>query len=131
VNSEAGWLSARGASRGSTAQRREVLLVECERAGVEGASPEVEAVYWFMVGLVLWGWAHGAALSCIGGALRHELPRFFRRQPCGAPERPHVRPANAEGFLGNKLAPTRAILREGCPFGESGRRAVRALDRSA
>jgi hypothetical protein len=40
--------------------------------------------------------------------------------------RPRLRLANAEGPLGQKLAPPRAILREGCPFGEGGRGAVRA-----
>jgi deferrochelatase/peroxidase EfeB len=57
-----------------------------------------------------------------------EPPNVFRRHPTPgvAPGRPHVRLANVEGPFGHKQAPPRAILREGCPFGEGGRGAVRA-----
>jgi hypothetical protein len=53
-------------------------------------------------------------------------PHVFRRHPCIAPGRPHVRLANAKGPFGHKPAPPRAILREDGPFGEGGRGAVRA-----
>ena len=40
--------------------------------------------------------------------------------------RPYVKLANVEGPFGHKLAPPRAVLREGDPFGEGERGAARA-----
>jgi hypothetical protein len=46
--------------------------------------------------------------------------------PAVAPGRPRARLANAEGPFGHKLAPSRAILREGGRFGEGGYEAARS-----
>ena len=58
--------------------------------------------------------------------LHHEPPHVLRRHSDAAPGRPYVRFANAEGPFGQKTAPTRAILREVCLFGEGGSGAARA-----
>ena len=72
------------------------------------------------------GIEEGTALCDYGSALRHEPQPVCRRHPGVAPGRPYVRLANAEGPFGQKLAPPRAVLREGGPIGEGERGAVRA-----
>ena len=75
------------------------------------------------------GIEEGTALCDFGSALHHEPPPICRRHPGVAPGRPYVRLANVERPFGHKLAPPRAILREGGPFGEGERGAdgVRAI----
>ena len=72
------------------------------------------------------GIEEGTALCDFGGALRHEPPPVCRRHPGVAPRRPYVRLANVEEPFGHKPAPPRTVLREGGPFGEGERGAVRA-----
>ena len=70
------------------------------------------------------GIEEGTALCDFCSALRHEPPPVCRRHPGVAPGRPYVRLANVEWPFGHKLAPPRAVLREGGPFGEGERGAV-------
>ena len=72
------------------------------------------------------GIEEGTALCDFGSALHHEPPPVCRRHPGVEPGRPRERLSDVEGPFGQKLAPPRAVLREGGPFGEGERGAVRA-----
>jgi len=71
------------------------------------------------------GIEEGTALCDFGSTLRHEPPPVCRRHPGIAPGQPHVRLANIDGPFVHELTPPRAVLREGDPFGEGERGAVR------
>ena len=99
-----------------------------------GSSPEVEKNQGWVAAVELGsrrrcgdrGIEEGIALCDFGSVLRHVPPPVCRWHPGVSPGRPRVRLANAEGSFGRKLAPPRAVLREGGPFGEGERGAVRA-----
>jgi len=103
------------------------LIVWVEESRGSMLFPEVKTVHGKDVALGLGsgprrgdrGVEDGAALHDFDGALRHDPPNIFQRRAGVAPGRPHVRLANVEGPFGHKLAPPRAILREGGPFGDS------------